>query len=262
MKCFIPLKRFFLLLVFSFLATILFAKDVQEFPKPMQPYRLVNDFANILSSSERETIEQKLLRFNDTTSTQIYVVTVNTLFGYDKSDYALRLAEKWGIGQKGKDNGILLLIKDKTKDQRGEVFIAVGYGLESVIPDVIAKRIVEQEFLRIMNKEADYSKAINATVEVLMSLSSKEFSAKEYIAKYTEEMPIAYRIFANLFFLAIIIMLFFKKSRILLSKILMFVIYLLLASRNAGFSSNGSSSGGFGGGGGGSFGGGGAGGSW
>ena len=67
--------------------------------------------------------------------------------GYDKADYAQRLGEKWGIGQKGLNNGVLILVKPKTSDSNGEVFIAPGYGLEGVIPDITCGEIVDYEIL-------------------------------------------------------------------------------------------------------------------
>ena len=87
----------------------------------------------IFSETEKQALESKLLTYNDTTSTQIYVVTVNDLNGYAVSDYSFRLGEKWEIGQKSKDNGAVILIKPKVGNSRGEAFIAVGYGLEARI---------------------------------------------------------------------------------------------------------------------------------
>lgn len=262
MKHFNSLKVFFLLLILSFSASFSFA-DNQELPEPMQPYRLVNDFAKLLSATERDAIEEKLLNFNDSTSTQIYVVTVKSLLDYDKSDYAQRLAEKWGIGQKGKDNGVLLLIKGKTEEERGEVFIAVGYGLEGIIPDAVARHIVDEEFLDEMIGSGSYSIAIERSIKVLMSLASEEYSADTYM----DHGLLISKILKILFFIFVVIpmlaIMFFGNS----------------VDFSSGGSSNGSSSGrsrsrsrssyrssssgrSFGGGGGGSFGGGGAGGSW
>ena len=80
-------------------------------PDKPQPPRLVNDFASILSPQEANTLEQKLRIFNDSTSTQIVIVTINDLGGRDETDFADRLGEKWGVGQKGQNNGIIVLIK-------------------------------------------------------------------------------------------------------------------------------------------------------
>ena len=128
-------------------------------------------------------LEEKLDSFNLRTSTQIAIVTVKNLFGYDKADYAVRLAEKWGIGQKGKNNGILILVKPKTATESGEVFVAVGYGLEAVVPDVVARQtIIANEFLPAF-KQGDYFTGLYRGANVLMSLTSGEFTADQYVKK-------------------------------------------------------------------------------
>ena len=86
--------------------TALFAQDLPEKPK-----RLVNDYAGLLSDQEVNYLERKLVNYNDTTSTQITVLIVNNLNGYDIEDYAQRVGQKWGAGQKGKDNGVIIVIK-------------------------------------------------------------------------------------------------------------------------------------------------------
>lgn len=130
-----------------------FTAFAQEFPDPMQPKRMVNDFTGLFDTRQAMALEQKLRNFNDTTSTQIAVVTVPSLQGYDPNDYAQRLAEKWGIGQKGKDNGILIVVKPKTQREKGEVAIAVGYGLEGVVPDAIASQIIRKEIIPELQKD-------------------------------------------------------------------------------------------------------------
>ena len=95
--------------------------QAQDLPEPMRPKRIVNDFTQLFSPQQQQALEQKLRNFNDTSSTQIAIVTVPTLQGYAPSDYAQRLAEKWGVGQKGKDNGVLLLIKPKSRTEKGQV---------------------------------------------------------------------------------------------------------------------------------------------
>ncbi len=135
------MKYLFLLITLLWYAGIC---PAQDFPAPMQPKRVVNDFTNLLSRQDQARLENKLRKFNDTTSTQIAIVTVPSLHGYAPNDYAQRLAEQWGIGQKGKDNGILVLVKPKSRDENGQVAIAVGYGLEGVVPDAIASRIIRK----------------------------------------------------------------------------------------------------------------------
>ena len=117
----------------------------QDLPDPMTPRRLVNDFAGVFTPQQQHALEQKLVAFDRKTSTQIAIVTVGDLGGYAPSEYAQRLSDQWGVGQKGKDNGLLILIKPKTQDSNGEVINAVGYGLEGVVPDITAGRNCDLE---------------------------------------------------------------------------------------------------------------------
>lgn len=165
------------LLAISFLAVISVA-TAQHLPEPMSPPRLVNDFAGLLTPTQREVLEHKLVEFDKATSTQIAVVTVADLEGYDVSDYAIRLHEKWGVGSKGKDNGILILVKPRT-DTPGGVFISVGYGLGGVVPDIAVSRILDNEMVPAF-QQGDFYKGIDNAADLLIKLSSGEFTADEY----------------------------------------------------------------------------------
>lgn len=175
--------KYFITLIAFFLTISLFGQD---FPEPMRPRRIVNDFTGMFNPQQVNTLEQKLRHFNDTSSTQIAVVTVPSLQGYDPNDYAQRLAEKWGIGQKGKDNGILLLVKPKSARENGQVAIAVGYGLEGVVPDAIASRIIRNEIIPEF-QNGNYYAGINNATDVLMKLSGGEFTAEQYAKKGGED---------------------------------------------------------------------------
>lgn len=85
-------NKFYLFVVL--LLSVISGITAQNIPDPMSPPRLVNDFAGIFSDVEKSALEQKLLSYNDSTSTQIYVVTVTDLGGYPASDYAFRLGER------------------------------------------------------------------------------------------------------------------------------------------------------------------------
>ena len=124
-------------------------------------------------------LEEKLVAFNDSTSTQIAIVTVSDLKGYDKADYAQRLAEKWGIGQKGLDNGMLILVKPKTNESSGQVQIAQGYGLEGAIPDIICGQIVDYEIFPEF-RNGNYYEGLDKATSTLMSLASGEYPADQY----------------------------------------------------------------------------------
>lgn len=152
--------------------------NAQNLPDPMSPPRLVNDFAGIFNDQERNDLEQMLLAYNDTTSTQIYVVTVKSLDGYDVSDYVFRLGEKWGIGQKGKDNGAVILIKPKIGNERGRVFIATGYGLEEKLNDARVGRIIDNEMLPYFEQNDYYTGTKNA-IGAMIGYLSGQFQADE-----------------------------------------------------------------------------------
>lgn len=155
-----------LVLFFSF-AKLIAADDIPERPEPP---RLVNDFANMLGPEEEAALELKLNNYNDSTSTQIAIVTVQTLNGYDVGDFTNKLAEKWGVGQKGKNNGIVILL---AKDERA-IRIEVGYGLEGVITDGIAKRI-ENEVMIPEFKKGNFYGGIDQGTDVIIKRAFGEF---------------------------------------------------------------------------------------
>lgn len=262
------LSKYFLLLFL--LVSPLFRGWAQDLPEKPFPPRLVNDFAGILNNREISELENKLVAFNDSTSTQIAIVTVSDLGGYAVSDYAQRLAESWGIGQKGLDNGILILIKPKTGNSMGQVAIAPGYGLEGAIPDITCAMIIDNEMLPSF-REGDYSGGIEKAADVLMKLASGEFSADEYGKTGGDAGSIAPFI---IFLIIFIIIIFMRSSGGRNQKHISdkgLPLWVLLSMMNSGSNSHrgswggfsgGRGGGGFGGFGGGSFGGGGASGSW
>jgi len=260
-------KNLLLAFVVLFLQFILFNADgIAQIPAMPEPPRLVNDFTGTLSEEEIYALEQKLLNYNDTTSTQILVVLVNELGGYDPADFAFRLGQQWGVGQQQHNNGAVILIKPKTKSSRGQAFIATGYGLEAVIPDALARRIVNNEMIPEFKNDRYFDGIWRAT-DVMFGLASGEFTADDY-----DQSPDAAWFVPILVFLIIFYVLKASRSsnHIGSKSNLPFWAALFLASqagRSHGgswqsFSGGGSSGSSFGGFGGGSFGGGGAGGSW
>ena len=234
------------------------------------PTTLVVDQADILSPDEENRLAQKLIRFNRETSNQILIVTVEDLCGYDKASFTYTLGEKWGVGQKGFDNGIVLMVKPHGEQGQRYAFIAVGYGLEGAIPDATSKRIVEAEMIPNF-KNGDFNAGINQGVNVLMELAKGEINAANYNEETNPNIPI----FPILFVLFIIFLTLFSsvqraRKYSLGHDVSFWTALWLLGSINrrnhGGFgnfnSGGGSFGGGFGGFGGGSFGGGGAGGSW
>ncbi len=260
-------KILFLIIGMLFAASM--AAQVPD--RPLVPYA-VNDYASVLSSSERSAMESRLVRFAEKSSNRIVVITVNNLGDLSPSQYAYEVGEKWGVGSSSFNNGIVILVKPKVGNQSGQCFIAVGYGLEGVIPDATAKRIVDREMIPLF-KENDYYAGINAGLDVIIKLASGEISYDEWDQKDKIAGYIKF-IFSILVLLICIIALFSgngpanmdgkgKKNNFARALLLS----MLLGGRGGGGGYGGGSGGGFGGGfrggfGGGSFGGGGAGGSW
>lgn len=183
-------------------AVLLTAVSVSAIPPRPVPERLVNDFADVLTSSQVMALESRLVAFDDSTSNQIAVITVGDLEGYDSNLYAAEIGTKWGVGG-AKNNGIVLLVKPKTARESGDVAIQVGYGLEGAIPDAYCKRIIES-FIIPEFKNGDYYAGICAGVEELTALASGEISEPR---DWTDEDSILEWIFAILTILGVIFLL-------------------------------------------------------
>jgi uncharacterized protein len=167
------MKKYFLFLYFTFLVLSAFAQDASEVPPRPEPPRLVNDLANMLQPAEVQTLEQKLVNYNDSTSTQIAIVTITSLGPYEIADFAYRLGESWGIGGKGKNNGILILV---SKSER-KVNISTGYGMEATVPDALAKRIIEQ-IIKPAFRDGNYYQGLDGATSQVMLLASGQYKAE------------------------------------------------------------------------------------
>jgi uncharacterized protein len=246
-----------------------------QIPQKPNPPRLVNDFAGALERNDLENLERKLVAFNDTTGTQILIAIVNDLGDYDAASFAFELGEKWGVGNKGFDNGIVVLVKPFGNKNQRKAFIATGYGLEGIIPDATSKSIVENEMIPYFKNNDFYGGLDNAT-NVLMGLSSKEFAAADYVAK-SKKYPIRFLPLLIIIFVIYNLASLMNKSKkqthtaghtgslmqnILIARGINQMHRGKYGSFTSGSGGFGGGGGGFGGFGGGSFGGGGAGGSW
>ena len=171
-------KRYNLLLIL--LLVLFFGTGLKaQLPKPTNPPRLVNDYTGTLSASQISTLEHKLVAYNDSTSTQILVLLVDDLQGYSIEQYATEIGHSWGVGQKDKGNGLVILVKPKKGTERGQANISPGYGMEQYVTDATAKTIIDKEMIPAF-KEGDYYTGIDNAVNVVMDLCSGKFTQDEY----------------------------------------------------------------------------------
>lgn len=143
---------------------------------PSEPVGHVNDFANMLSRSQQQRLEQKLRNYRDTTTTVIAIATLESLNGISIEETATTLFNDWGMWQGNKDNGVLILVAKQERKMR----IEVGYGLEGAIPDVMAGRII-REILSPQFKRGDYYGGFDRATSALIQLASGEYT--EQLAK-------------------------------------------------------------------------------
>jgi uncharacterized protein len=125
----------------------------------------VVDEAHILQPDQVAALDAKLAGFEQSTKQQLVVATIPDLQGYDIADYGYRLGRAWGIGQKGVNNGVVLIIAPNERRMR----IEVGYGLEGVLTDALSNRIIGQQ-IRPAFKANDYAGGINAGVDEIMRI--------------------------------------------------------------------------------------------
>src|SRR5215212_5560554 len=125
----------------------------------------VVDAADLLKPEERAALEAKLKSHEDKTSDQVVVATLRSLEGYEIEDYANRLFRHWQLGQKGKDNGALLLVAP----QERKVRIEVGYGLEGALADALSKVIITTAIAPQFQK-GNFAGGIDAGVDAMLSI--------------------------------------------------------------------------------------------
>lgn len=164
--------KFFLSVIFLFLVVCVQAQVDDAVPQRPNPPRLVNDYTNTLTAAQVQALEDKLVRYYDSTSSQVAVVMVNTVGDYDVAEYALALGRKWGIGGKEFSNGVLILIARNDRKMR----IEVGYGLEGAIPDLTAKSIIENSLTPAFREE-NYYRGLDLATDDIIKAAAGEYKA-------------------------------------------------------------------------------------
>ncbi len=141
------------------------------FSLPSTPTGYVNDFAGVLSATTSSALEKELTAFEASTTNEIAVVIIPSMSGDYVEHYAVKLFEAWQIGKKDKDNGVLLLLSIEERKMR----IEVGYGLEGVLPDALAQRILNNEMTPRL-KAGDYDGAVTAGVQAIEEATRGEYA--------------------------------------------------------------------------------------
>lgn len=154
----------------------------QQIPARPSPPRLVNDYTGVLTPAQAEALERKLVAFDDSTSSQIAIVIIRSLDGYDIAEYALEVGRNWGVGGKEFSNGILVLVA--LDDRRSR--IEVGYGLEGAVPDITAKSILDNSITPHF-RDGNYYRGLDQATNDLITAAAGEYKAPEGYGKRGEE---------------------------------------------------------------------------
>ncbi len=241
-----------------------------QFTIPSKPQKnmYVYDYVDLLNKQQKEHLQNKLFRYDDSTSTQILIVIIDDLHGEDISMLGTKWAQEWGVGGKEEDNGIFILLqKDKT-EPGGQIDIATGYGIEYRMTDRMAKQVINRVVIPNF-KQNQYFEGLDQATDKIIAILSGEFEGDGRSNQNNSSW------FPLLFMLFIILIIILSKRKTggggssggrnsSPSLLDMLILGSMGSSSGSGFSGGGSSGGGFRGGsfGGGSFGGGGASGRW
>lgn len=145
----------------------------------------VTDDANILGQNVETILTQKIKEIEKQNNVYLVVATVNSLDGDDIADYGVKLGRHWGIGEKGKDNGIVLLIAPNER----KVNISTGYGIEGVLTDAIASNIIQDKILPEF-KASDYEQGVLSGVDSINLVLSGEYDTMKMMNKYMKHFYI------------------------------------------------------------------------
>ena len=189
------MKRFLLLIPVFLFSLCVFAQIDKVIPSRPNPPRLVNDFTNTLTQEQIAALESKLVANDDSTSNQIAVVIIPSTGDYTIEEVGLEIGRRWGVGNKDKNNGIVLLV---AKDDR-KVTIQTGYGLEGVFPDATVKSIIDNDISPNF-KEGNYYRGLDKATDDIIKVTAGEYKAPEGYGKRKKGIG-----FGTIIFLLIII---------------------------------------------------------
>lgn len=146
-----------------------------DFPARPDTAIFVNDFAKLLTPDQSNSMDEMLRAFSRRSSNQIMVVTVKSIGDYDPKLYAAELGDRWGVGQKQLDNGLVILVKPKESGSKGQFALCPGRGLGGALPDAVCKRIVDEKAMPHLQR-ADYNAALREVLRAVMPMCESEIS--------------------------------------------------------------------------------------
>lgn len=176
------MKKVSALLIFLIISVCGFTQIEKVIPPRPVPPRLVNDFANILTSEQEQALENKLVAYDDSTSNQFAIVTLPTLTDttngneYEDEEVAIKILRDWGVGQKDRNNGIVIMIVKSPDNKERKIRIEVGYGLEGAVPDITAQTIIDNEITPNF-REQNYYRGLDEATDALIKAAAGEYTA-------------------------------------------------------------------------------------
>ncbi len=135
----------------------------------------VVDEAQVLTGEQRQALDQMLQQFEQQKGAQIFMLTLPSLKGEDIDSYAVRVFEDWGVGRQATDDGVLLVAAIEDRKLR----IEVGYGLEGVIPDIVAGRIIREQIAPAFQQEAYAQGLMAAATQLMQRIEAEDLPAPE-----------------------------------------------------------------------------------
>lgn len=157
-------------------------------PRPSTPTPVVDE-AGIFSAAVKQELIDSLMALSDFNGSQVQLVTVKSLDGMEPVEYAYTLGDEWGIGMKGTDNGVVILIKPKTDESpegKGQVFIATGRGSEGALTDAFCSELVNDVMIPKF-KNNDYEGAVKEVLKIIAPILRGEYSREDYLRQKNEE---------------------------------------------------------------------------
>lgn len=201
-------SRLFSFRVLMIAVCLLFAGTaVAQYDIPEKPVfqTSVYDYYNLLSASEKSQLENKLIKYSDTTSTQIVVAIIPSTKGENILYLGAQWGEKWGIGQEKEDNGVLILL---ARDDR-RIAINTGKGVEHLLTDAMSRRIIERDIIPYF-KLNDYAAGLNRGADAIFEVMTGEYQGTRKRSG-DGEFPVGVIIFLIVIFIIILIVI--SKSR-------------------------------------------------